>query len=476
MTSQQHFCGACGTQLQSGSRFCRVCGEAISQARADPLPRATAALRPASGSRSLIVLIAALVAVAAIGLIAVTQLGDTQQQSASTPDSATTAEQTSGQPQLANPAAGAQSAEQERLRQVYVDLLTLIPDTPDTRQWVVISNIDYLRQKYDSASTPTSEIVSDWLVVSDWMTNIPSDLSGSGGFFDILGYPGTFAARTHSNLVIFAGFGYHQIDQAITAGQAPNIYNVVRGDFDPRLAARLFRSCGECPFVAEVEDYRGVTFFSWAEDRRQHLNLRLAPPAFDSLGRGGRILVQEEYVFRTLWTQGLRDMIDASLGHQSLVDDEDFQLAAIAMADLGAYHVFISDQTQSKGISKGMWDEIADSSWDDQESARKAWDPPSGVPVLRPYSVLGLGHGLDESGEQWLGIVLVHDSPQAARANVDLLTRRIAETSSLITSRPWASQIRVINIEIDGRVLLATVKGLRNILFWLQGDPLLLHE
>ena len=54
-----------------------------------------------------------------------------------------------------------------------------------------------------------------------------------------------------------------------------------------------------------------------------------APPAFDRLGRGGRIMVQREYVYRTLMTESMEGLIDARLGERpTLRDVEEFRLLA----------------------------------------------------------------------------------------------------------------------------------------------------
>jgi hypothetical protein len=79
------------------------------------------------------------------------------------------------------------------------------------------------------------------------------------------------------------------------------------------------------------------------------------PPAVDGFGRDGRIAVQEEYVFRTVETLGMKQIIAASLGQQpSLTDVPEFRLLATAMSDLGAHSVILTNKTQGLEATIGI--------------------------------------------------------------------------------------------------------------------------
>ena len=98
-------------------------------------------------------------------------------------------------------------------------------------------------------------------------------------------------------------------------------------------------------------DRHGIKFYSWGEDLAVDIKKIYAPPAFDRLGRGGRIAVLDEYVFRTLETRGMKRLIDVSLGRRdSLADVDEFRLLATGLDELNAYSGLLTDMTQ--GLTK----------------------------------------------------------------------------------------------------------------------------
>ena len=61
----------------------------------------------------------------------------------------------------------------------------------------------------------------------------------------------------------------------------------------------------------EVEEYRGVPLLIWDGDFEMDSDRRLIPPVYDELGQGARLAFLEGIILYTLWTDGLRAMIDA---------------------------------------------------------------------------------------------------------------------------------------------------------------------
>jgi hypothetical protein len=362
----------------------------------------------------------------------------------------------------------------------YERLLGLLPDTTETRQWVSAIDLARMREVFGLSlpSDPTNadvvwesfELLLQSAEQIDPIRSGPSEYLGFGvaGFLEI-GF---------RNYLQHAGFGLADLDQLVEAGVAPEMYSAALGRFDPDRSEELIQGCTECPSAASQHEYRDRTFYSWGEDFEINLAERLLPPAGDALGRGGRLAIDDDTVLRANWSAGIEGMIDAQLDGLSLAEDDDFALAARGLERLGTWTALITDDTQGPAGSAAA-DRAAEEASDVSE-ARVAWDPPRGVTVLQRYSVLAVGQGADGTGP-FLGVVLVHSSESAAEGNLELLQRRLAEASSLLSGRPWSSHFAAISAVADGRLLLAKVY-LRTgqispgVSFVLGLDPLLLHE
>ena len=249
------------------------------------------------------------------------------------------------------------------------------------------------------------------------------------------------------------------MDQSIVASALPATLDVIRGRFDPQATDKALESCSECEPPSR-EEYGGVSYYSWGGDYAANPQLRFAPPAFDEIGRGGRIAVLDEYVFRTLGASDMEALIDASLNDgASLADVEEFRLLAGGMSRLGAYIMLLSDDVE-------VWD-----------AANYAAD---GGPWLRPYEAFATGAGKDENGH-YMALVLVHADDASAEESVGLLRRIIEEEGSILNDNLWSDYIDVERSEIhaEGRVLLAKLRGrfANNWLDWvIQRDSLILYE
>ena len=189
----------------------------------------------------------------------------------------------------------------------YAGLLGTIPDTPELRQQVYINDYALVRQMFD---IPLPGPGDDEVALEEFYKWLPPP--GFEGEADDPPVPGFGAASffgpfnryrnfTAENLQHLA-FDVRSMDQSIVAAFAlPATLDVVRGRFDPQATDKALESCSECEPHSR-EEYGGVSYYSWGEDYADNLQLRFAPPAFDEIGRGGRIAVLDEYVFRTLGT------------------------------------------------------------------------------------------------------------------------------------------------------------------------------
>ena len=153
----------------------------------------------------------------------------------------------------------------------------------------------------------------------------------------------TFSASTFSTM----GFDPRNVDYAAAGGKQPIVLEAVVGAYDPEITRAGLAECADC-LPHEENRHRGYAYYSWGEDFKGDLFIRRAPPAYDYVGRGGRISVQQGRVLWALSTDGIHSLIDAAAGAaDSLWDSEDMRLVAQAMADLGAYAVSYTEADMS---------------------------------------------------------------------------------------------------------------------------------
>jgi hypothetical protein len=146
----------------------------------------------------------------------------------------------------------------------------------------------------------------------------------------------------------FWGFDSRDIDLVVFAGSEneppPRGLEVIVGDISAEVAASLLSKCDEC-VPHEIGSHSGIEFYTWGEDARPSLDDRLAAPGHDQFGRGGRILIEDGYAIRTLFTASMQDANDAVSGSErSLADNEDFALAARAADEMGAVSLTLTGQ------------------------------------------------------------------------------------------------------------------------------------
>ena len=262
--------------------------------------------------------------------------------------------------------------------------------------------------------------------------------------------------------------------EKITLSQARQIKeNVSVGD---QIEVIIFQEC----LAPDLRERQGVSFYSWGPEEYGNLNDRLFPPAFDGEGRGGRIAVFDNYVFRTVETPGMNALIDAYQGsRRSLADVEEFRLLAQGMSTLEAYSILLSDVT--KDVGEGSVIEVWLSGNETPLERVRMVELRETFPILRPYQVIGTGAGRDEAGE-YMAVVLVHADESSAAENAELLRRRFLEAPPLPSwdQEPFNGIVTSVEAQTDGRVLLAKVRGedlgARWILWFYQEYPLLPHQ
>ena len=231
----------------------------------------------------------------------------------------------------------------------YAGLLGTIPDTPELRQQVYINDYALVRQMFD---IPLPGPEDDEVALEEfykWLPRFEGEADdppvpgfGAASFFGPFNRYRNFTAENLQHLA----FDVRSMDQSIVAFALPATLDVIRGRFDPQATDKALESCSECEPHSR-EEYGGVSYYSWGEDYAFNPQLRFAPPAFDEIGRGGRIAVLDEYVFRTLGASDMEALIDAGLNEgASLADVEEFRLLAGGMSRLGAYTMLLSDDVE----------------------------------------------------------------------------------------------------------------------------------
>ena len=367
----------------------------------------------------------------------------------------------------------------------YAGLLGTIPNTSELRREVYINDYALVRQMFDIPLPGPGDDEDALEEYYKWFP--PPGFEGEAEDppvpgFGAISFFGPFNQYRNSkaeNLQHLA-FDVRRMDESIVVAFAlPATLDVVRGRFDPQATGKALESCSECEPPSR-EEYGGVSYYSWGEDYAVNPQLRFAPPAFDWLGRGGRIAVLDEYVFRTLGTSDMKVLIDAGLNEgASLADVEEFRLLAGGMSRLGAYTMLLSDDVE-------VWDAddyyvlLLQDGATGKDVVQAQRELSERGPWLRPYEAFATGAGKDENGH-YMALVLVHTADASAEENVGLLRRIIEEEGSVLYDISWSDYIDVDRSEIhaEGRVLLAKFRGgfANNWHYWvLQRDSLILYQ
>ncbi len=359
----------------------------------------------------------------------------------------------------------------------FYEMLKLVPDTAEARFMLGMNDYARIREACDiprPGPYADEEELLQYLIrvhgalytgePCSWHPPATRAFISSGGQ-----YAQTVLPERKANL----GFGFQDVDQDIQTLQPPRTHEAIRGRFDPSATEEAISGCTECPPPTRIT-HGGVLIYSWGEDLVFDVNRRCSPPAYDALGRGGRIAVQEGHVFYTVWTEGIEQMIDASQGKRaSLADIREFALMATTMSEMGAYSVMMSDQVQDLDSTVEAYAESA--SEEEVESIRTQLTQ---EPALGSYRTLGIGSGEDESG-LFMAVVLVYDDSSQAEADVAAFRRRIEGGTSLRYRFPWKDLVDAIEVSAVGRTLRARLWGriaVNPYDFLVSEDPLLLQR
>ncbi len=348
----------------------------------------------------------------------------------------------------------------------WLELLSVIPEKEDTLKAAYMQTAEYvdlLREQWES-SEDTPEGILEYV---DLAAHRRLPLFGT--------------AYTDEEWKETVGFTVKDVIDSIVAGVPPlRFYQAVRGRFseaDVEDAART----GPLNEHLETLTYGGNEYYSWGADFSIQFDWR---SGVRNLGRGHRLAYVGDFAFWILWTEGLEEMIDSHNGKvKSLADNEDYIFLAGVLEDMDTVTAFFSSDSlsisQFKERFQKRFEELRD------EGHQQQVEEFENEPLLKPYLSVASGAGKDEQGT-YLVIVLVNTDESTARANAELLERRLNE--SLVTPymegvKKWTDGDRIESMEISsqGRLTVAKLYG-AVYTSWDKFDPariylpLLLHE
>ena len=328
----------------------------------------------------------------------------------------------------------------------FFDLMKLIPLTEDSRAFVSFN--DYtLARELNGIQAPAEDANDEDL--EEYLRELGSTGLAAGPW--ISGFTRESMAQLERK---YLGFGVGDVERSILAGEPPYTLEGVSGGYGPETTDASLAACAECD-KPEIQGHLGVKFYSWGEDYKPDLKKRLQPPAYDELGRGGRIAVLDSVVFRALGTAGMRSLIRTYGGNgDSFADDPDLALAAGALQNLGVYSALLAGDVER---FTGPLDSLL--SPEERAQLQKTRDQlqmEAGTTSDR-YSVLGAGVAKDADGFVTI-LVFVYEDEGAASRNVQDFEERLANGRSMLTGQPWTEYFPEGEVWDEGRALIAMLR------------------
>ncbi len=307
---------------------------------------------------------------------------------------------------------------------LFSSLIWIIPDTRFNRYGVQINDYHRIRQLAGIAS-PNDPASDDALLeYHDSISNVYGYAAHSGPWISGFGsHPRKFLEnRGH------LAYSFLNIDQSAATIVRPNVFEVVRGRFNPHSTAIALARCHDCPSPATME-HNGVEFLSWTDWYPGSLHDRFSPPIFDVLGQGGQLAMSQSYAFRTIESVDMKLLLDTQQGlAPSLGDNPDFALAARELDDLGIYSAGITfdadndaysqvyDPSTRGQIMEDDWLFCFDSDMGTEQCILTVEKHYREGLILEEYKTVGIGNGHGSRG-YFMAIVLVHGSESQASTN-----------------------------------------------------------
>lgn len=378
----------------------------------------------------------------------------------------------------------------------FESLLAHIPDNETTRESLLITDIASVR-KYAGIELPGPN--DDGQAVLEYISQVY--LAGQNGPKTLIPRDEGWVTGFHNYVRDFSTYPYLGIDArnvdqiAVYEGSPAATVEIAAGRYARDSAQARLAECAECP-PPSVMEHGGTSFWAWGGDVTGSLGDRLKPPAFDYVGRGGRIWIDEGLAVRTLRTADMREVIDASLDRDaSLADDEGYVLAARALSGSGVTSaIFTATSFQVDDLFDRMKPMArADAFQTSEQTLRERL---SESPLMRPFELVAVGTAFD-GADPFTVVAIVHERPAEASANAEILRRRIEGSVKPLNApgarasgeppktqpRYWRDEISRYDITYEGRVLVARLYGASatllvptNVMGGVLLAPLTVHE
>lgn len=305
-------------------------------------------------------------------------------------------------------------------------ILALVPDTPDNRELVQVADLEaFLADQGKQLPGDFREI--EWVDQVALFTPI-----------ELLQNAIARADETDDPLADELGIGLGQVNQGVTAGQPPEVTEVLVGSFDPAAVAAAVDADPYWGSRKETVEADGQTYYAWGGDGEVQAEGRTP---IRTLGIGGRLWVDDDVAAFTRTTATMESFLAGCAGSEpTLAADADYAGIAERLDPFeGAFNVIFTDQVREPGDTGAP------------TGSRGSAAPADDAPTLEGVVAYGFANGPSDDEDQGrMRLVLATGSDAQAIASADAFVTRVDTGTSAMTRRPWADLLTVESAEADG--------------------------
>ena len=292
-----------------------------------------------------------------------------------------------------------------------VGLLARIPDTEASGHEVEMVDLAFAAAAAGIEVPPVGAPADD---VAGFLFGLPRDAL----LPDLLRQAATAVDEVRAEL----GIDPTAIGAALVAGTPPEQFVVLRGTFDTAAVESAVSSEPVWSGLLAIAEHAGVSYYTWGDDLTVDVErVTAARP----LGQGGRLALDDGYLYWVPWTAGIEALIDAGAGTVPTLADRPLLVqAAEILQREQVYSAILTDAPLIEGRAV------------------------SGL-------VLGVGGGRDDAGAFWV-VVAIHDTAAAAEESAAAFRSVIAE-GSVVTNQPWSERVTSFEVTVEGEAMVAVV-------------------